>query len=107
MSMRSGELAPSSPASWTVDLPADWTPELLERERAALDVLAGSFAQRHRQWPKAVRADLGRLLSPVEAALGPMAAAPAPRNSAIRVVTQELIARRRPWWAWSQEEWLT
>lgn len=106
MSMRLDALAPSSPPSWTFDLPADRTPELLGRERAALDVLAGSFAQRHCRWPKAVRADLGRLLLPIKAALDRMDAAPAPRNSAIRVVAQELIARRRPWWGWSQEDWI-
>ena len=106
MSMRSDALAPSSTGSWTVYLPADRAPELLKREQAALDVLAGLFAQRRRRWPKAVRDDLERLLSPVEAALGRMSAAPAPRNSAIRVITQELIARRRAWWAWAQEEWL-
>ena len=100
MSMRSDELAPSSSASWKVEPPTDRTPELLEHEHLALDVLAGLFAQRRRQRPRAVRADLERLLSPVEAALDRMGSAPAPRNSAIRVMTQELLARRCPWWAW-------
>ena len=98
-------LAPSNPAFWELTLPPDCSTELSKPEHRALDALERLFAERHRHWPRTVRADLQRLLLPLEAALDRMNAAPAPRNSAIRVVTQELIGRRHAYWAWSQDEW--
>lgn len=105
MSMRPDDLAPLSNTFWKFALPIDRSSELSEREHEALDVLEGLFAHRHRQKPKYVRDNLQRLLSPLEAALDHMLAASAPRNSGIRVMTQELIRRRRAYWAWSQDEW--
>lgn len=105
MSMRPDGLAPSSHTFWGLALPVDRSSELSEREHEALDVLEGIFAHRHGQKPENARANLQRLLSPLEAALDHMMAASAPRNSAIRVMTQQLIRRRRAYWSWSQDEW--
>lgn len=103
--MRHDGLAPANSAFSEVTLPADNAFELSNTEHTALNAFERLFAEHHRRWPKAVRADLQRLLSPLETALAGMNAAPAPRNSAIRIVTQELIGRRRAYWAWSQDEW--
>lgn len=105
MSMRTDGLAPASSEFWELALPVDRSPELSKCEHGALDILERIFAQPHGQRPKTVYSDLQRLLLPLEAALDRIKAAPAPRNSAIRVITQELILRRRAYWAWSQDEW--
>lgn len=105
MSMRTDGLAPASSEFWELALPVDRSPVLSECEHGALDILKRLFAQHHGQRPKNTYSDLRRLLLPLEAALDDMKAAPAPRNSAIRVMTQELIERRRAYWAWSQNEW--
>ncbi|QVQ38660.1 tyrosine-type recombinase/integrase (plasmid) [Pseudochrobactrum algeriensis] len=105
MSMRTDGLAPASREFWELALPVDRSPELSEREHGALDILVQLFGQPHGQRSKNVYSDLLRLLLPLEAALDDIKAAPAPRNSAIRVMTQELIMRRRAYWAWSQDEW--
>ena len=106
MSMRTDGLAPASREFWELALPVDRSPELSKREHGALDILARLFAHPHGQRPKNVYFDLRRLLSPLDAALDSIKASQAPRNSAIRVMTQELIMRRRAYWAWSQDEWL-
>lgn len=99
MSMRTDGLAPASSEFWELALPLDRSPVLSEREHGALDILKRLFAQRRGKRPKNTYSDLRRLLLPLEAALDDMKAAPAPRNSALRVMTQELIERRRAYWS--------
>ena len=105
MSYCSDRLAPSNCGPLDHARPLNDTFMLTRLEHAALDALEHQFTRRHAQWPKAIRADLKRLRSPLEAALSSMNAAAAPRNSTIRVMMQELIKRRHAYWGWSQNEW--
>lgn len=106
MTMRPDTYAPSSRTARKPYLPVNRAPTLTKRENNALDVLEHRFSMPRGRQNKETTGALKRLLGPLERELYRMRAASAPRNSAMRVMTQELIERRTAYWAWAEDEWL-
>ena len=93
---------------WPVDLARyDRSPTLSRREKEQIAYLAtrhvGSGAG---PWPENCKAALVRLMGPVREVLNRVTKDANFRHHAIRALLKEMHRRGRPYWSWSDEEWL-
>src|SRR5690242_7213253 len=94
--------------TWPVDLARyDRTPTLSRREKEQIAYLAtrhvGSGAG---PWPENCKAALARLIQPLREVLNRVTKDASFRHHAIRALMKEMHRRCRPYWSWSNEEWL-
>jgi hypothetical protein len=98
---------PETEKTGLVDLQPYHRPQVLTpEERKALADLNERFDTGLKAWPKMIYAALSQLLQPIYELLRITQAARAPRNSVIHLLVQEMHQRQKPYWAWTEDEWL-
>lgn len=79
---------------------------LTPAERQALADLNKRFDAGYKPWPRQIVTALKQLLQPVYDALEIIKAAKTPRNSLVHLLVQEMHQRQKPYWVWTEDEWL-